>query len=176
MVEELLRRGADPNKETTDSGYTPLHIATIFEKIELIEILLKEGARVNVKTVYGDTPLMDAAFIGSANLVKIFIDSGDADVHQLDDDKKTILHLALQYADDEVVNVLLEHGLSVSAEDKNGRTPLHDAVYYGKVESARTLINNGEMIVNYKLNYDYLISGLHPCVYGSLCKLSVRNH
>ena len=168
MVEELLRRGADPNKETTDDGYTPLHIATIFEKIELIEILLKEGARVNTKTVYGDTPLMDATILGSANLVKMLINSSDADVHQLDDDKKTILHLALQNVDDEVVDVLLEHGLSVSAVDKNGRTPLHDAVYYGKVESAQTLINNGKMIVNYKLYYDYLISGLHPCVYGSL--------
>ena len=40
------------------------------------------------------------------------------------------------------MRVVLEHGANVGAEDKKGRTPLHQAAKYGKVEDMRVLLEH----------------------------------
>jgi ankyrin repeat protein len=42
-----------------------------------------------------------------------------------------------------VVSLLLQHGADIDATNNSGETPLHRAVYWGKVEVVRALLENG---------------------------------
>ncbi len=45
---------------TTNNGFSPLHVAARFNYFEIVDLLIKEGANVNLKNSYGWTPLMVA--------------------------------------------------------------------------------------------------------------------
>lgn len=53
-------------------GWTPLHLATYFGHIDVVEHLLSRNADVNAINENGDTPLHKAAFIGRQVNVIIF--------------------------------------------------------------------------------------------------------
>ncbi|KAJ5731020.1 ATP12 ATPase F1F0-assembly protein [Penicillium malachiteum] len=67
----------------------------------------------------------------------------------------TILHLALQCAEPQVVEFVLSsgNGLDINARDREGNTPLHLAAQLGRVSLVRDLISRPEVndaIVNYR--------------------------
>ena len=148
LIKELLNRGADPDKgcEEDESDETVLHLAVVNENASVVEVLLKNGANVDVKDSVGNTPLLNAiSFSGSSPKITTFLIEHGADVHVVDTDKKTCLHLAMENDNDKLVVTLLKCGVSVRAEDKNGWTPLHEAAYYGSGKSAKVLVDSGEV-------------------------------
>jgi ankyrin repeat protein len=75
VLEVLLAHGADPNHPTKPGietqgfmrdirtrGETPLHRAAAFGECETIDMLLKAGARLDVRDVNGDSPLTWASW------------------------------------------------------------------------------------------------------------------
>ncbi|OTF69951.1 oxysterol-binding protein-related protein 1-like protein, partial [Euroglyphus maynei] len=67
-------------------GWSPLHLAAYFGHYEVVEILLKNGADINIQNEEGDTPLHKAAYTGRENIVilllahqaNVFICNGDS--------------------------------------------------------------------------------------------------
>lgn len=57
-------------------GEFALHIATTGEHMDLVELLLRYGAAVNVTDMDARTPLMLAARCGNAPLVELFLEYG----------------------------------------------------------------------------------------------------
>ena len=57
IVEYLLKRGADPNKQDYHK-FTALHFATQNGNVDMVSSLIKAGASVNAVDEYGKTPLM----------------------------------------------------------------------------------------------------------------------
>ena len=147
MALELLKRGADPNKEKGYSGSTPLHLAITEEKMDLVKKLLETGAHLEAKDDYGFTPLLEAV---NANVPEEIIDlllEYGADVHAVEKDNKCVLHFAAQSDNKDAVRKMIARGVSVDAEDKDGWTPLHKAAYYGSEDAAQVLIENGQSLV-----------------------------
>tara|TARA_B100000405_G_scaffold66772_1_gene45714 strand:+ start:2469 stop:3749 length:1281 start_codon:yes stop_codon:yes gene_type:complete len=71
IIDLLIQFGADINAQLPD-GYTPLHLAVEFSKIESITALLDLGAKVNIRTLKTTkTPLDNAIDMGN----KLVIDS-----------------------------------------------------------------------------------------------------
>ena len=79
----LLDHGADCNIGDLDTGETPLLLAVLYSRPDLVNILLDHGADVNLaNTNTGDTPLMTAALSHRTDLVQPLLERG-ADVTQV---------------------------------------------------------------------------------------------
>ncbi len=86
-LEDLLRRGANPNQANA-FGKTPLMYAAQYDQIESARILLRHGANPNAQTInpsddcnftlsrFGVTPLHYAARYGSAEMIRLLVENG----------------------------------------------------------------------------------------------------
>ena len=75
-VRRLLNSDVDVNCKSTVDGRTPLHIASVFPRQEIVTILLDMGAAINLKDDDGRTPLHLAAGGGHYDVAKILLEHG----------------------------------------------------------------------------------------------------
>jgi ankyrin repeat protein len=143
LVELLLSRGADPNLRDERYGFTP-----IFGKGEVLgPLLLKYGAKLDVRMKDGDTPLHHAAVLNLDSAVR-FLLAQKVDVNARNDAGQTPLHVPFKLSPTpQVIELLLRGGADVTAKDKQGRTPLHAAAERGPATVAELLID-GKADVN----------------------------
>lgn len=118
FVELLLKNGANPNAVTKVTfvepfdapGETPLHMAIGGESaLVVVELLIANGANVNVASQRGETPLHRAAKYYDKDVVRALIEHGAA-LNAEDKDGNTPLAVALSLHREEVVEVLRQHG------------------------------------------------------------------
>lgn len=84
-VEKVLSqlRAGDPVDATDRDGFTALHLAAQQSHAAVAEVLLRNGAAVDARDVYGNTPLWRAVFssAGAGDTVEVLIAHGaDPDV------------------------------------------------------------------------------------------------
>ena len=161
MVNELLKRGADPNKGNGHSGAAPLHFAIALNKMDLVKKLLMNGARLETTDDYGYTPLLKAVkYSASKEVIDLLLVHG-ADVLAVTEDEKTALHFAAQNDEVEMIKSMIERGLPVNAEDNDGWTPLHEAAYYGSEGAAKVLTEKGdELLLHCRVSSNAVINPL----------------
>ena len=100
-----LNLGLDIN--TLLDGFTPLHLAVIWNRIEIAKLLIDSGADVMAKEDrYGRTPLHEAVYWRNIELAKLLIASG-ADVNAKTNYGFTPLHRAYSQ---KMKALLREHG------------------------------------------------------------------
>ena len=97
--------------------------------VEVAELLLKHGAKIDVRGVRGRTMLLIAISFLDVNdilldVVKFLLTHG-ADVNARDDHFKSSLSLAEELYGGKVAAMLLKHGVDVNSQDNYGKTPLH---------------------------------------------------
>ena len=118
-VKQHLANGADVNAK--DDGWTPLHNAAGYSTKEMVELLISNGANVNVKNEDEWTPLHDAA---SKEVAELLIAKG-ADMDAKDKDNWTPLHKAAFGGHMEIVELLIAEGADVNAKGEDEWTPLN---------------------------------------------------
>ena len=151
----LLERGANPNARLTARGFviqhdsggnanlitgsTPFMKAATTSDVRMLRLLLDHGADPNVTTQNRTTPMMAAAGLNWADIsslgteadtieaMKLMLARG-ADVNAANDLGETALHGAAQRGADTVVAFLAEHGATLDAKNRRGRTPLDEAI------------------------------------------------
>ncbi len=131
FITQLIRAGADPNLVAADK-VTPLLVASGKGSLEVVDLLLDEGARANVaRESDGVTPLM--ALFGAfekrinetmtGDLLAVgqkMIDKGGADINALDKKGWTgIYHVTGEVAT-EAARFYLENGVDLSLVDGEG--------------------------------------------------------
>jgi len=124
---ELLRRGANINA-IYDGAYSPLMAAeactTRPGRPELVELLIANGAAVNLQARNGRTALMYAAKNGDTRAVQALLKSG-ASVNTADKDGETALMNAVRFScDEDTIRVLVEAGADLKATNHKGESPL----------------------------------------------------
>ena len=142
-VEKLLRNSdVDVNEEVGEYEVTALHFAAENGHVDVVIVLLDNGADVNIVDAYNATALHYTAENGHVDVAKTLIQNG-ADVNAADFEKLTALHHTAEYAHIDVAKVLIQNGAELNAVNGNKRTALHFAALHGHADVAKVLIQNG---------------------------------
>ncbi|XP_066909731.1 putative ankyrin repeat protein RF_0381 [Halyomorpha halys] len=142
VVSKLLDLGADVNF-TTDNGDTALHIASANNSLEVVKVLVKRGAGINIQDYDGVTALMFAANNTNSNILVTYLLHSGADLSLKSKRGRTALHYAAEGGCSECVLTLLDNGAKLENKDINGITSLHLAARGGHVGVVTLLLDRG---------------------------------
>lgn len=140
----LLKQGGpgkvDVNAKAAD-GVTPLHWAAHWDDVELADLLIKAGARVDAADEHGTTALALACENVSERMVERLL-SGGANPNLARTSGMTPLFDAIDVASPRLVATLLAHGANVNAKTAKTRiTPLMWAIGEGQPDLAKLLLD-----------------------------------
>jgi ankyrin repeat protein len=132
----LLAKGATLNVPPASNGITPLAAASGVNDTALVKFLLEKGGKAVLAPPGGPMALINAAFYGNVELVKLLLAQG-VDVNSTSPAETTRvkngpigigsltpLIISAASGDTEVVRILLQAGARVDAQDVRGMTPL----------------------------------------------------
>nr|XP_046185404.1 ankyrin-2-like isoform X3 [Oncorhynchus gorbuscha] len=142
---------------TTESGFTPLHIAAHYGNVNVSTLLLNRGAAVDFTARNGITPLHVASKRGNTNMVRLLLDRG-SQIDAKTRDGLTPLHCAARSGHDPAVELLLERGAPLLARTKNGLSPLHMSSQGDHVECVKHLLQHKAPVDDVTLDY---LTALH---------------
>ncbi|XP_054863974.1 ankyrin-2b isoform X31 [Amphiprion ocellaris] len=142
---------------TTESGFTPLHIAAHYGNVNVATLLLNRGAAVDFTARNGITPLHVASKRGNTNMVRLLLDRG-SQIDAKTRDGLTPLHCAARSGHDTAVELLLERGAPLLARTKNGLSPLHMAAQGDHIECVKHLLQHKAPVDDVTLDY---LTALH---------------
>lgn len=134
---------------------TALHQAVLDGRLHQVRLLVsKHGVNVDVKDVYGRTPLMLTSMVDEetgARMARILINSG-ASLNLRDNMGRSALSLACLHGREMMVNEILAGDiLNINEQDNDGSTPLHHAATSGNPNIVKLLV---EFFVKFGLDVD----------------------
>lgn len=133
-TKDTIARGANLNCRVFWTSDTPLHLACIRRRADIVAELLLHGADVEATSeVTKSTPLVDAAACEAEAVVRQLIDAG-ADVGARDIYGRTALHRASETLNHAIVKMLLDAGADVDCKNGSGDQTLLDRVLARNVE------------------------------------------
>lgn len=142
-IYDLIRQGANFNTQNTN-GQQCLFFAAKYGQADVVKLLLKHGANVDIKDKYS-TPLHIAILYDHTDIVKLLLEH-NADPNNKDNSKSTPLHWAATTGNTEITKLLLAHGANVHDKDDCNNTPLHFATAHNRTEIAKLLLQHGANI------------------------------
>ena len=165
VIRSLIKHGADVNGRNTDMeprsagnryrrrlvGLTAFLSAAKSADVEVMRLLVENGADPKMNTLLNITPLMLTAGIAWAayqdtaseeqvlDAVKYLVEELGADVNFVADTGETAMHAAAYRGANSVVQYLFDKGAKLDVVDKIGRTPLTvaEGVEYGNSFAAQ---------------------------------------
>ncbi|WP_342189704.1 ankyrin repeat domain-containing protein [Spiroplasma endosymbiont of Dilophus febrilis] len=158
VVEVLLKSKNIKNKINNKSylNIGCLHWISLNSKninnLEIAELLIDNGADVNLQDENDATPLYYAISTNNKEMVQLLINKG-ANIKNITKNGLTPLYYAIILDNKEMVQLLIEKGANVNMQDENGLTPLHFAIEENNQEMVQLLINNNAD-VNIKITSD----------------------
>lgn len=112
---------------------------------QMLRLLADRGVMLGQRSADGDTPLHSYCRVGAQELLPLVA----TQVHTMNHEGATPLHIAVQAKADRMVEALLWAGADVDARDNRGMTPLHHAVV-SRDEYLVVLLSNHEADVGVK--------------------------
>ena len=139
IVDLLLRANIDVRNVTTMQGLYPLHVACAASAPDVMSVLLKWGATVNVLDRAGSTPLMYAVRAHAIGCARLLLQAG-AETTAQDVNGWTALHWAASVGDRRLAQLLLQHKAPMDAVTVRMQTPLMLAVRESNEDVVRLLL------------------------------------
>ncbi|MCJ1307442.1 hypothetical protein MMC25_001088 [Agyrium rufum] len=141
-VERILDRGTNIEARHASTGRNALAVAAHCGNDEVVDVLLRYGAKSNQRDASMSTPLHLAASRGHREAIRILLQDG-AEVELRDTEDRTPLWLACEHGHLETAQLLISYRARVNTRDKNQLTSLHCAAKQGDADMVNLLITNG---------------------------------
>ncbi|XP_026828523.1 uncharacterized protein LOC105286418 isoform X2 [Ooceraea biroi] len=142
IVEILIASGATVNVQS-NYGVTPLHEAAVLGHSNVVKVLLNEGANFNIKDIKNRTSLELAVAHGHLEVVKTFLQYRIVDMNTKGNDNWTILHIASQESNLDMVKYLVDNGSDINAKNASGLKPMHIAAREGHKDTVEFFLSKG---------------------------------
>ncbi|ETI28939.1 hypothetical protein G647_01391 [Cladophialophora carrionii CBS 160.54] len=141
-IESLLEAHADIEECYWPIGRNAMAVAAHCGNEEVVELLLRYGAKMSRKDSLHYTPLHLAASRGHVGVLQLLV-SEDVPLEEKGPNDKTALRLSCDSGHLEAAEFLLAHGAKVNARDKSNLTSLHAAAQRGDLHTVALLIKYG---------------------------------
>jgi hypothetical protein len=131
-VKDLIKANRAIVNVENDASETPLYMASYLGHLDIVELLIENGARINHKDTRGGwTALTLASSQGHNHIVEYLIIEG-ANLNEQNNAGDTALIVACASNDGNnylyIIGLLLDEGVDISIKDNEG----HDAMYYAE--------------------------------------------
>ena len=131
-IQALVKRGANVNYDSDESGYTPLMLAIVNNaKSEVIKALIDAGADSSASNGVGETVLM-CACSGQTNtdpeIIRLILDEGAGVNAKNNAGQSAIMYIAGNIWNDkahEIARILIEYGAYIDEKDNEGNGVLY---------------------------------------------------
>nr|XP_042905260.1 uncharacterized protein LOC107454385 [Parasteatoda tepidariorum] len=145
--EHLLEECLDINTIILeDSSSKIIHIASLFSRCDIIELLLTKGVEVSETDREGSTALHYAAEKGHLEIVKILIRNGANASAEVYDIGSKYCHIASKFGRRNILEFFFSEGGNANETDKVGWTLLHYAAENNDVDFVEYIVDNGANI------------------------------
>ena len=121
VIELLLSNGGDVSY-VNDIGWSPLHHAVHFQKLNTVKCLLRADANPNIHRGLICSPLEKAVWKGNMEIVELLLDAGGDLL--LANGGATVLHWSTMSNNRHVVNWALQTGIDVNQRTTDGHSAL----------------------------------------------------
>jgi ankyrin repeat protein len=138
QVAVIIDNGDDVNA-TDCKGFTALHFACENKSVNIVNMLVLNGAKKDARALDGRTPLM---MVRDVRIADFLIQKG-ANIYIFDNEGKTALIHAAFSGLTHVVDLLIKKGSIVSFPDMYGYTALYWAFVGANFDTMITLLENG---------------------------------
>jgi uncharacterized protein len=140
-VEQLLHKDPESISSYSPDGWTPLHLAVFFGRVNIVHLLLGKGANIDAPSSNNQlvTPLHSALANPHNSAVGQLLIGAGADLNAKQSEGYTPLHYAAANGLDPVVRSLLAHAVDASVRNHQGKTAYELAVERGKTSTATLL-------------------------------------
>jgi hypothetical protein len=129
-----ISRQRDINKNINKLGWTFLHAAVKFRRVEVVEKLIELNANQDIQDYSGQTPLLIAVESGQIDIVELLLKNG-ANVNIANNNGENPLSLAKKIELNKISEVLLKNGAKMSipgeefqGHNKNLRKPDNEEI------------------------------------------------
>ena len=142
-AQQLIKLGANVNSTSEDRSFTPIFLASRHNHVELVELLINNGASVNEGTKDSYTPLHAAAISGNMRIAELLINNGaKIDSKSTGDSSpgETPLHVAAFTDQVDLARLLVKHNANINSTTEYGHTPLRRAIDAGNLSMAELLL------------------------------------
>lgn len=147
ILEILLPYFENFNKKEGSLTLTPLHYAGSNNHTKVISYLLENGANIEAENTLNQTPLFAAAEYECVEAMQLLIESGANIKHILPDTEKNIVHSIIDKRTNsnpiQIIELCINKGIDVNAQDKLGNTALFYAVKNDRTEIIELLLARG---------------------------------
>lgn len=129
-ITKILLKTVDINFKDKD-GFTPFHLATKFNQIEMMKMLFENNADVNAANNNLDSPLHTAVQNECKETIGLLLEY-KTDINAVNKRRETPLHLAVELYTLGIAEMLLKEGADVNKVASRLSTPLCHAITSGR--------------------------------------------
>ena len=133
----------DIGESNPDQRLSVLHANAAHPNKEILELLLKEGARIDQADTEGRSPLMYSLAQPDGGEVALHLVQNGANYTLRDKRKNSTLHYAAQGGDPGSIQLMVSGGVDINSQNEAGTTPLHVAAIQSRRPTLNTFLELG---------------------------------
>ena len=170
ICEFLIQNGADVNArrtKTSNKDWTSLMYASYYSKLDIMNLLLENGALIDIRTPSLHSAYLIAAQYGTPDAVELLINNG-AELNCTDSDGDSALICAAKYEQTDNIKLLIEYGVDINIRNKDGKRAI-DYAKEKRISDACKMLSNPD-------NYGYATRKINLNKKSDLSNTEISNN